>query len=105
MEQYSVSQCDRFAFFKRELALFGRLGPREIFLTEWVRSKQAVGADVPSRLWVETFWMTHDCDADGFAFDRTGVVDPSGRQTPGIRVLLAVTIHNVATLFGIHSHR
>src|SRR5215218_7296242 len=105
MQQHAISQRDRIIFFKRELALFGRLCLRKILLTKRVCCKQTVGAYVPPRQWAKTLWMTHDCDADGLAVDRSRVVDPSGRQTPGSPVLLAATIHDVTTQFGIHSHR
>src|SRR3954471_22398074 len=102
MQDHSIEQLDRIPLVQRVLTLLSRGWIRKVFLAKWIRREQAVSAHVPARQRVKTFWMAHDRDSDRFRFDWSGIIDPPGRQTPCGCILLALAIHDMAAIFGIH---
>src|SRR3954463_12952045 len=76
MQNYAVPQRDRITLLECVLTLLGCVRLWKIFLAEGVCREQAVRAHVPTRHRSKTFRMTHDRDTNGFAVDRSCIIDP-----------------------------
>ena len=87
VQPYPVAQRDRLAGRQRVVAIL--LAAREVVQPEWIGGEQTVSADVPVRGKPEAVRVIQDGNAHGLAVHGAVVIDPGGRFTPSVFVLVA----------------